>query len=95
MNRLVLITRSMPDRVRVAGYYTNFVQSVRDSIGFENFRSKGKALNTILLACKKIRVYQNKVYWTWAGVCHYGTRLTGPESTLSTVRSKFGANCVR
>jgi len=53
--------KKQPDRVRIAGYYTNFVQSVRDSIGFENSRSKSHALNTILPACKEIRVFPNKV----------------------------------
>ncbi|QRF75077.1 hypothetical protein Thermo_00570 [Thermoplasmatales archaeon] len=94
MNHLALITRSMPDGVRTAGYYTNFVQSMSDSIGFENSRSKSYALNTILPTCKEIRVYQNKVYWTWAGVNHYGTRLPGTEGIFSAMKREFGENCV-
>ncbi|MCL5881516.1 MAG: hypothetical protein M1592_02905, partial [Candidatus Thermoplasmatota archaeon] len=40
----------MPDRSRTTGDYINFVQPIKESLGFGNSRSEELTLNTILMA---------------------------------------------
>ncbi len=50
MNPHALMKRNMPDRSRTTGDYINFVQSIKESLGFGNSRSEELTLNTILMA---------------------------------------------
>ena len=42
--------RNMPDRASTTGDYINFVQSIKESLGFGNSRSEDATLKTLLMA---------------------------------------------